>query len=155
MDDQDTIEKEKEKRMLEVDLSMFGDLELPNMDKEVEAEPEDNELGLPFKPHIPNSVAKEIDASIHSHSPLEYKLRKITLTKPDYSELISKHHIPMSRIQLDPRLRRYSGNKPQPSTSTSTASTTSTSNTSSSTTSTSNNSKPNKETSPSPREDPR
>ena len=57
--------------MLEVDLSMFGDLELPNMDKEVEAEPEDNELGLPFKPHIPNSVAKEIDASIHSHSPLE------------------------------------------------------------------------------------
>ena len=112
MDDQDIIEKEK--RMLEVDLSMHGELELPNMDKEVEAD--DNELGLPFKPHIPNSVAKEIDASIHSHSPLEYKLRKITLTKPDYSELISKHHIPMSRIQLDPRLRRYSGNKPTTST---------------------------------------
>ena len=47
--------------MLEVDLSIFGDLELPTNDKDLEAEnPEDNELGLPFKPHIPNSVAKEI-----------------------------------------------------------------------------------------------
>ena len=61
VDDQDSIEKEKEKRMLEVDLSIFGDLELPTNDKDLEAEnPEDNELGLPFKPHIPNSVAKEI-----------------------------------------------------------------------------------------------
>merc|ERR1719273_2092391 len=112
---------------------MFGDLELPTNDKDLEAEtPEDNELGLPFKPHIPNSVAKEIDASIHSHSPLEYKLRKITLTKPDYSELIAK--LSMSRIQLDPRLKRYAGNKPSTSTTSasSVSSTTSTSNTSSS-----------------------
>ena len=136
--------------MLEVDLSMFGDLELPTNDKELEAETEDNELGLPFKPHLPNSVAKEIDASIHSHSPLEYKLRKITLTKPDYSELIAK--LSMSRIQLDPRLKRYAGNKPSTSTtSASVSSTTSTSNTSSSS---SKNTK-SKDPSPSPREDPR
>ena len=138
--------------MLEVDLSMFGDLELPTNDKDLEAEtPEDNELGLPFKPHIPNSVAKEIDASVHSHSPLEYKLRKITLTKPDYSELIAK--LSMSRIQLDPRLKRYAENKPTTSTTSSSTTSTSTSNTSSSIT-TSKNSK-SKDPSPSPREDPR
>jgi hypothetical protein len=68
----------------------------------------DNELGLPFKPHVVNAIAKEIDASIFAHSPLEYRLRRITLNKPDYSELVVKQHIPMSRIQLDPRLRRYS-----------------------------------------------
>jgi len=123
MKDDESIEKEKEKRMLEVDLSMFGDLELPgiNDDKEEEVE-EDNELGLPFKPHIPNAIAKEIDASINSHSPLEYRLRKITLEKPDYSGLIAKQHIPMSRIQLDPRLRRYANDK-KPATSVSSAST--------------------------------
>ena len=160
VDDQDSIEKEKEKRMLEVDLSMFGDLELPN-EKDLEAEaPEENELGLPFKPHIPNSVAKEIDASVNSHSPLDYKLRKITLNKPDYSELIAKQQIPMSRIQLDPRLRRYAGNKPTSSTATPSASTTSTptaattSNTSTSSNNSTNNAKP-KDPSPSPREDPR
>ena len=160
VDDQDSIEKEKEKRMLEVDLSMFGDLELPN-EKDLEAEtPEENELGLPFKPHIPNSVAKEIDASVNSHSPLDYKLRKITLNKPDYSELIAKQQIPMSRIQLDPRLRRYAGNKPTSSTATASASASSTPTaaTTSSTSTSSNNSTNNpksKDPSPSPREDPR
>jgi hypothetical protein len=146
--------------MLEVDLSMFGDLELPN-EKDLEAEtPEENELGLPFKPHIPNSVAKEIDASVNSHSPLDYKLRKITLNKPDYSELIAKQQIPMSRIQLDPRLRRYAGNKPTSSTATASASASSTPTaaTTSSTSTSSNNSTNNpksKDPSPSPREDPR
>ena len=144
--------------MLEVDLSMFGDLELPN-EKELEAEaPEENELGLPFKPHIPNSVAKEIDASVNSHSPLDYKLRKITLNKPDYSELIAKQQIPMSRIQLDPRLRRYAGNKPTSSTATPSALTSTPAPTASSTSSASNTSSINpksKDPSPSPREDPR
>lgn len=101
------IEKEKEKLILEMDLSILGDLDLPKDEDEAEAV-EPNELGLPFKSHAPNSVAKEIDASIQSHSPLEYRLRKITLAKPDYSGLMTKQHIPMSRIQLDPRLRRYS-----------------------------------------------
>ena len=143
--------------MLEVGLSMFGDLELPN-EKDLEAEsPEENELGLPFKPHIPNSVAKEIDASVNSHSPLDYKLRKITLNKPDYSELIAKQQIPMSRIQLDPRLRRYAGNKPTSSTATPSASTTLAATTSSTSTSSNNstNNPKSKDPSPSPREDPR
>ena len=143
--------------MLEVDLSMFGDLELPN-EKDLEAEaPEENELGLPFKPHIPNSVAKEIDASVNSHSPLDYKLRKITLNKPDYSELIAKQQIPMSRIQLDPRLRRYAGNKPTSSTANPSASTTPAATISSTSTSSNNstNNPKSKDPSPSPREDPR
>ena len=95
--------------MLEVDLSIFGDLELPDTSKD-----EEDKNELPFK-SIPNAVAKEIDASINSHSPLEYKLRKLTLIKPDYSSLLLKQHFPMSRIQLDPRLRRYStaNNKPK------------------------------------------
>ena len=102
-EDKESLEKEKEKRMLEVDLSMFGDLELPDMREKDEPEATDeepNDLGLPFKPHIPSAVAKEIDASIHSHSPLEYNLRKIALSKPDYSEILSKHHFPMSKVQL-------------------------------------------------------
>ena len=46
-------------------------------------------------------------------SPLDYKLIKITLNnKPDYSKLIAKQQIPVSRIQLDPRLRRYAGGQP-------------------------------------------
>ncbi len=108
-------EQEKEKRMLEVDLSMFGDLELPSMnDKSDETEEDDvdnNEMGLPFKPHNMNSIAKEIDGSIFSHSPLDYLLRRIVITKPDYSELVSKQNLSMSKIQLDPRLRRYSNKK--------------------------------------------
>ena len=90
--------------MLEVDLSIFGDLELPES-KEDEPDQETNELG--FKPIVPNAIAKEIDASINSHSPLEYRLRKITIAKPDYSGVLSKQHMSMSRIQMDPRLRRY------------------------------------------------
>ena len=54
--------------------------------------------------------AKEIDASINSHSPFEYKLRKLTLTKPDYSSLLHKQHF--SRIELDPRLQRYLNETP-------------------------------------------
>ena len=42
--------------------------------------------------------------------PLDYKLIKISLdNKPDYSKLIAKRQIPVSGIQLDPRLRRYAG----------------------------------------------
>ena len=104
---EEEIEKEKEKRMLEVDLSIFGDLELPDMSKD-----EDEKPDLLFK-SVPNAVAKEIEASYNSHSPVEYKLRKLNLIKPDYSEILLKQHIPMSRIQQDPRLRRYSTTKPK------------------------------------------
>ena len=91
--------------MLEVDLSIFGDLELPESKDEETEDAETNELG--FKPIVPNAIAKEIDASINSHMPLEYRLRKITITKPDYSGVLGKQQMSMSRIQMDPRLRRY------------------------------------------------
>ena len=64
-------------------------------------------MGLPFKPHVVASVAKEIDASIYSHNPLEYRLRTIAVSKPDYSDLISRHRFSGAQAQ-DPRLRRYS-----------------------------------------------
>ena len=60
-----------------------------------------------------SNVAKEIDASICSHSPLAYSLRAILVEKPDYSDVIVKHHIPASQAQQDPRLRRYSGKGPE------------------------------------------
>ena len=99
--------------MLEVDLSIFGDLELPeSKDEDQTEDQETNELG--FKPIVPNAIAKEIDASINSHMPLEYRLRKITITKPDYSGVLGKQGISMSRIQMDPRLRRYANSVPIP-----------------------------------------
>ena len=109
-------EREKEKRILEMDLSIFGELDLPTFKdsednstgNESPATEEENALNLPFKPHKVHHVAKEIDASIYSHSPLEYRLRAILIAKPDYSDMIVKQHIPASKVQQDPRLRRYS-----------------------------------------------
>ena len=105
-------EKEKDKRILEMDLSIFGELELPTFkDPEPEDEEEDR-MGLPFKPHRVQPVAKEIDASIYSHPVLEYQLQPLELNKPDYTGLVAS--IPASRIQQDPRLRRYAKKRPLP-----------------------------------------
>ena len=101
---------------MEMDLSIFGELDLPTFKdsednstgNESPTTEEENALGLPFKPHKVHQVAKEIDASIYSHSPLEYRLRAILIAKPDYSDMIVKQHIPASKVQQDPRLRRYS-----------------------------------------------
>ena len=109
-------EREKEKRILEMDLSIFGELDLPTFKdsednsagNESPITEEENALNLPFKPHKVHQVAKEIDASIYSHSPLEYRLRSILIAKPDYSDMLVKQHIPASKVQQDPRLRRYS-----------------------------------------------
>ncbi len=105
-------EKEKEKRILEMDLSIFGELELPSFKENEVDEDEEDRMGLPFKPHRVQPAAKEIDATICSHFPLDYKLRPLALTKPDYSSLVAT--IPVSRIQQDPRLRRYSKMRPLP-----------------------------------------
>ena len=60
---------------------------------------------------IPGGVHPIHEGSVNS--PLDYKLIKIVLNdKPDYSKLIAKQQIPMSGIQLDPRLRRYAGGQP-------------------------------------------
>ena len=106
------LEKEKEKRILEMDLSIFGELELPSFKENEVDDDEEDRMGLPFKPHRVQPAAKEIDATICSHLPLDYKLRPLALTKPDYSSLVAT--IPVSRIQQDPRLRRYSKMRPLP-----------------------------------------
>lgn len=67
-------------------------------------------MGLPFKPHRVQPVAKEIDASMCSHPQIDYRLYPIPITKPDYSLLVAT--IPVSRIQQDPRLRRYAKKRP-------------------------------------------
>ena len=61
--------------------------------------------------HPPYGVHPIHECSVES--PLDYKLIKSVLNnKPDYSKLIAKQQIPMSGIQLDPRLRRYAGGQP-------------------------------------------
>ena len=107
---QSNADAERDNRLLNVDLSMFGELDIPNFAKEEEEE-EDNNYGLPFKPHKMPAAAKEIDASIYSHSPLDYILRAVVVTKPDYSDMILRQHIPASKVQVDPRLRRYANAK--------------------------------------------
>ena len=91
--------------------SVFGDLELPIVNSKESKSSEEimaqDEMNLPFKPYLVSSVAKEIDASIHSHAPLDYKLRSIDLAKPDYADIIMLQHIPSSQVKQDPRLRRY------------------------------------------------
>ena len=108
----EAAERERDKRILEMDLgSVFGDLDLP-LDNNPSSsaansfDPAENDMGLPFKPHVVASVAKEIDASIYSHSPLLYRLRAIAVAKPDYSDLVTKQRLTPAQSQ-DPRLRRY------------------------------------------------
>ena len=109
---QSVSDKEKEKRILEMDLSIFGELELPTFKDTEPDDDEEDRMGLPFKPHRVQPVAKEIDASIYSHPVLEYRLRPLELNKPDYTGLVTS--IPASRIQQDPRLKRYAKKRPLP-----------------------------------------
>lgn len=91
--------------------SVIGDLDLPSYNDEPEKTPtytpEADPMGLPFKPHIVGSVAKEIDASIHSHSPLHYILKPAFVSTPHYADVISRLHLPLSQVQQDPRLKKY------------------------------------------------
>merc|ERR1711962_693934 len=49
-------------------------------------------------------VAKEIDASIGSHAPLDWELVPIEIHKPDLSDL--KQHFTSAQMEADPRLRK-------------------------------------------------
>ncbi len=110
-------EHEKEKRLMEMDLgSVFDGLDLPSFgggedkpkeEEQHQQEEDDNALGLPFKPFVSTAVAKEIDASIYSHTPLHYRLQAITVSGPDYADVV--RHIPPSQVQQDPRLRKLLG----------------------------------------------
>ena len=108
-EEEDRLEREKDKRIMELDLgSVFGDLELPPLTVSPKRTEEEkylsDKLGLPFKPHIYH-VAKEIDASINSHSPIDWVLIPVEVKERDYSYV--RHHFSPSQLELDPRLRRF------------------------------------------------
>ncbi|PSN38434.1 hypothetical protein C0J52_12730 [Blattella germanica] len=61
-------------------------------------------LGLPFKPVPMHKPATEIDASLTSHPPIQYKVVAVTIPWPDYSRL--KLNVSDVQIRNDPRLRK-------------------------------------------------
>ncbi|XP_026499636.1 protein suppressor of sable isoform X1 [Vanessa tameamea] len=64
----------------------------------------DLRLGLPFKP-LPNyTPASEINGSINSHPPIQYKMILIHIPRPDYTDI--KNSIAKSQALTDPRLRK-------------------------------------------------
>merc|ERR1719336_2752439 len=107
---EEEIERKKDERIMDLDFdSFFGDLELPPLTVSPKRTEEEktftNELGLPFKPHIIHEVAKEIDASFGSHSPIDWNLRPVLCPKPDYSDI--KHLFSNAQLEADPRLRKF------------------------------------------------
>ena len=107
---EEELEKEKEQRILDLDLgSFFGDLELPPLTVSPERTDEEKNVkdafGLPFKPHIIHEVAKEIDASFGSHSPIDWLLKPVACPKPDYADI--KHLFSNTQLEADPRLRKF------------------------------------------------
>merc|ERR1711902_463661 len=52
-----------------------------------------------------HEVAKEIDASFGSHSPIDWSLRPVLCPKPDYSDI--KHLFSNAQLEADPRLRKF------------------------------------------------
>ncbi|KAJ9601643.1 hypothetical protein L9F63_000176, partial [Diploptera punctata] len=56
-------------------------------------------LGLPFKPVPMHKPATEIDASLTSHPPIQYKVIPVSIPWPDYSRL-------KLNVRSDPRLRK-------------------------------------------------
>merc|ERR1719336_2646525 len=107
---EEELEKEKDQRIMDLDLgSFFGDLELPPLTVSPERTDEEKTVkdafGIPFKPHIMHEVAKEIDASFGSHSPIDWLLKPVACPKPDYSDI--KHLFSNSQLEADPRLRKF------------------------------------------------
>jgi hypothetical protein len=66
--------------------------------------------GLPFKPHM-MQMAREIEASLHTHDPILWVLRPVDVNHRDYSAIVMRHGgLSAVQMDLDPRLRRYSTN---------------------------------------------
>ncbi|KAG0703191.1 Protein suppressor of sable [Chionoecetes opilio] len=84
-----------ESSIYDVDLRQ---LNLPNYQSS-----EDEVNSLPFKVPV-HTPAKEIFASISSHSPMYYQLVKVTIPKPNFTHLKINKDDP--RIMEDPRIRR-------------------------------------------------
>jgi len=107
---EEELERKKDERIMDLDLgSYFGDLELPPLTVTPEKNEEEKSfadaMGLPFKPHIVHEVAKEIDASYGSHSPIDWILKPVSCPKPDYSDI--KHLFSNAQLEADPRLRKF------------------------------------------------
>jgi len=107
---EEELERKKDERIMDLDLgSFFGDLELPPLTVTPEKNEEEksfaDSMGLPFKPHIVHEVAKEIDASFGSHSPIDWILKPVSCPKPDYSDI--KHLFSNAQLEADPRLRKF------------------------------------------------
>ena len=113
-EEEERLEREKDQRLMALDLgSVFGDLELPPLAPSPPLQTEQERqladtLGLPFRPHIFNQVAKEIEAGLATHPPMEWLLRAVVVPPPDYSN--QRHHCSPAQMELDPRLRRYATN---------------------------------------------
>ena len=107
---EEEMERRKDERIMDLDLgSFFGDLELPPLTVSPERTEEERSftdaLGLPFKPHIMHEVAKEIEASVASHSPIDWILRPVSCPKPDNADI--KHLFSNAQLEADPRLRKF------------------------------------------------
>ncbi|KAJ4429013.1 hypothetical protein ANN_26009 [Periplaneta americana] len=61
-------------------------------------------MGLPFNPVPYHKPANEVDASLHSHPPIPYKLVPITIPRPNFCGL--KVNKGDRRVLKDPRLRK-------------------------------------------------
>ncbi|KAK6617463.1 hypothetical protein RUM43_014472 [Polyplax serrata] len=85
----------------------FGDVDLRNLGGQSEQSDGDFDMrkfGLPFKPVPVHSAATEIDASLNSHPPINYKVETILIPRPDFSSIKVNPTDP--QVKRDPRLRR-------------------------------------------------
>lgn len=82
----------------DVDLRTLGQSEQPEGDFDL------RKFGLPFKPVPIHSAATEIDASLNSHPPINYKVETILIPRPDFSSIKISPNDP--QVKKDPRLRR-------------------------------------------------
>lgn len=85
----------------------FGDVDLRNLSGQSEQSDGDFDMrkfGLPFKPVPVHSAATEIDASLNSHPPINYKVEAILIPRPDFSSIKVNSTDP--QVKRDPRLRR-------------------------------------------------
>ncbi|KAL0277803.1 UNVERIFIED_CONTAM: hypothetical protein PYX00_004962 [Menopon gallinae] len=87
----------------------YGDIDLRTLGRQNEQSSGDSDFdlrkfGLPFKPVPVHSAATEIDASINSHPPINYKVETILIPRPDFSSIKISPNDP--QVKKDPRLRR-------------------------------------------------
>ena len=102
---------DSDERVMNLDsIVPFGDVDLRNLNQsQSEGQSTDGDFdmrkfGLPFKPIPVHSAATEIDASLNSHPPINYKVETILIPRPDFSSIKVNPTDP--QVKRDPRLRR-------------------------------------------------